>query len=166
MKRFAASVVALLLASACGQGPEGEAASASASQSKVASVPRPPSSSAQAAAEEELSTRPVELLKLRLTSGVSNKEPVDALDHATPGQRVYAHLTVRNRTGRPRQVHVSFTIDGKERSAVDLKVDESWSWRTWAFVTLKDSDKPGKLEIAITDDEGLPLEEASLPIKK
>lgn len=166
MRAGVALLFATLLASGCGQAPEAGPASASASTRSLSSAPRPPSSSAQAAAEEELSTRPVEILKLRLTSGISNKEPVDALDHATPGQRVYAHLTVRNRTGRARQVHVAFTVDGKVRSAVDLKVEESWSWRTWAFVTLKDSDKPGKLEIAVTDDEGLPLEETSLPIKK
>lgn len=161
-----AAVLGAFLLLGCGPS---EPAPAGSGSGAAGVAPRPSArssapSSAEAAAEEELSTRPVEILKLRLTSGVKAKDPVDTLEHAKPGERVYAHLTVRNRTGRPRKVHVVFRIGGKERSATDLEVSESWSWRTWAFVTLRADEKPGKLEVEISDDEGLPLGEASLPI--
>jgi len=118
-----------------------------------------------AAVADELSTKPLELLKFRFTSGVNNKEPIDRLDHATPGKRVYAHLSVRNRTGRARKVTLAFAVNGKEASKVELTVDESWEWRTWAYNTLAASDTKGTLSLSIIDDEGHPLADESLPIR-
>ena len=159
-----AAALGSLLVLGCGPSEPAPAGSGAVTVAAHPSARSSAPSSAEAAAEEELSTRPVELLKLRLTSAVKAKEPVDTLEHAKPGERVYAHLTVRNRTGRARKVHVVFRVGGKERSATDLEVSESWSWRTWAFVTLRADEKPGKLEVEISDDEGLPLGEAALPI--
>jgi hypothetical protein len=117
-----------------------------------------------AAVDDELSTKPLEILKFRFTSGIKNRDPVDKLDHAKPGERVYAHFAVRNRTGRKRQITVVFAIDGKEKTKVDLTIDESWEWRTWAYNTVAATEK-GTLTLAVTDDEGHPLLDEKLPIR-
>lgn len=106
----------------------------------------------------------VDLLKMELTSEVKNKEPVDKLDSAKPGERVYAHLTVRNRTAGQQRVSLSFRINDEERTMVDLKVEKSWSWRTWAYVTLRKDDK-GELTVHAFDDHGAELATKSIPIK-
>lgn len=153
----------LLLCSlaSCDRNPS---APASASVSAPA-APRPTATVAEAAYEEETSTRPIELLKLKFTSAVQAKDPVDELTHAKPGQRVYAHFTLRNRTGRPRTIHVTFRVNGVTRTEVDLDVAESWSYRTWAYNTVLATDTTGKIEMEATGDEGHPIAEGSLPIR-
>jgi hypothetical protein len=94
---------------------------------------------------------------------VKDREPVDRLEVARPGSRVYAHLTLRNRTGRDRGVHVEFLIEGKKRTELDLPVKESWSFRTWGYNTLQAKDR-GALVVSVTDDEGHPLGDFTLPI--
>jgi hypothetical protein len=101
--------------------------------------------------------------KFALTSGVKNKDPVDKLDSAKPGQRVYGHLTVRNRTEGPRRVSLSFRVNDDERAMVDLTIEKSWSWRTWAYVTLRKDDK-GELTVHAFDEHGAELGTESLPI--
>ena len=133
----------------------------------TSAVPAPilltPSAVAELSAESEMSTRPVELLKFTFTSGVDAKNPADLLTAGKPGTKVYAHLVVRNRTGRARKVNVAFELNGKTRTEVPLAVDESWSWRTWAYNTIP-KDAKGTLRVTVTDDEGHPLGDYSLPI--
>jgi len=127
-----------------------------------ASVARPPPAppSASAAAEKgELS-----LLKLVFTSEVKSKEPADVLKSATPGQRVWAHLTVRNRGPAPRTLTLVFKVNGKERSRVDLKVVPSWSFRTWGYTTLRAEDLGG-LTLEVVDDSGATFATGALPIR-
>lgn len=121
---------------------------------------RPSSSSKPAEAPAD----GVDLLKMVLTSAVKNKEPADVLDSAKPGQRVYGHITVRNRTAGPKRVSLSFRVNGDERSLVDLNVEKSWSWRTWAYVTLRKEDK-GELTVHAFDDRGAELGTGSIPIR-
>lgn len=109
---------------------------------------------------------PVTLLRWSLTSGVKNKEPVDTLDHAEPGQRVWAHLAVRNRSGRTRRVTVVFRVGDSERTRVDLDVEASWSFRTWAYVTLQARDTKGQVTAVVLDDAGAVLGERSVDIRK
>jgi hypothetical protein len=151
----------VLFAGACGDRAH-PAPSASVSAS---SAPPPPSVApiSPSAAETELETAPVELLKFQFTSAVKDREPVDRLDAARPGARVYAHLTLRNRTGRDRAVHVEFAVDGKKRTELDLPVKESWSFRTWGYNTMQAKDR-GTLSVSVTDDEGHPLGDFTLPI--
>ena len=70
-----------------------------------ASAPAPPPPRPTSAPADH-----VELQKFVLTSGVKSKDPVDDLTAAKPGQRVYGHVTVRNRTlnqhGEPVQIAV------------------------------------------------------------
>lgn len=108
--------------------------------------------------------RPLEVLKFQFASAVKNREPVDKMLRARPGERVYAYVTLRNRSGRERKVHVSFRVNGKSRTEVDLDIAESWSFRTWAYNTVLKTDKPGKLEVFITDEGQDVLVEESLPI--
>lgn len=159
MRRELCSILSLL-AAACGQSAR-EAPSATASGPVPSSSAAP---SAPSAAEAELETRPVELLKFQFTSAVKDREPVDRLDAARPGARVYAHLTLRNRTGRDRAVHVEFAVDGKKRTELDLPVKESWSFRTWGYNTMQTKDT-GELTVSVTDDEGHPLGDFTLPIR-
>jgi hypothetical protein len=135
--------------------------------SSVAPSPPPLVSGAplsSAAVDDELSTKPLQILKFRFTSGIKNRDPVDKLEHAKPGERVYAHFAVRNRTGRKRQITVVFAIDGKEKTKVDLAIDQSWEWRTWAYNTVAATEK-GTLTLSVTDDEGHPLLDEKLPIR-
>ncbi len=148
-------------------GGVGDAAAASAS-----SVPgRPgvatpgsagakaPSTAPAAAAAEHL-----QLLKMTLTSAVNNKEPVDKLEAAVAGERVYAHLALRNRTEEMRQVELVFRVGESTRSHVVLDIEESWQWRTWAYATLRDGDS-GELTVTATEVDGPELRRMTLPIR-
>ncbi len=121
-------------------------------------------SSDEAEADDETSTRPVELLKIVFAADVKDKQPSGPLQVAKPGQKVYAHLTLRNRSGRPRKIRLDFTVDGEKRTNVELVVGESWSWRTWAYNTVLAKDAGKRLELEVTDDEGHPVFEGAIPI--
>jgi hypothetical protein len=146
---------------------------ATASGSAVAASPNAPSptgfatatSRAVAMAEDEASTKPVELLALKIASDVKNKEPVDAIDATAVGERVYAHVTIRNRTGRPRGVVITFTVEGVERARVPLEIGESWSWRTWGYATMRAADAGKTLTISLDDEAGHPLAERTLKVR-
>ncbi|HTJ81906.1 MAG TPA: hypothetical protein VL400_09275, partial [Polyangiaceae bacterium] len=84
--------MSMAVAAACGPS-DGAAPSASASANGPTPTPSV-ATPASAEIEDELSTRPVELLKLKFASGVKNKEPDGVLESAKPGQRVYVHLTL------------------------------------------------------------------------
>jgi hypothetical protein len=105
----------------------------------------------------------VELLALTLTSAVRDKDPVDRLQDTHPGERVYAHVKVRNRTGKTHDLTVSFTVNGEPRSTISLAVEPSWSWRTWAYNTVLPTDRPGTLAVTVSG-EGGELATAELPI--
>ena len=124
-------------------------------------APPPPAPSASSTPEKP----PLQLLKLVFTSEVKNREPVDKLDHAQPGQRVWVHLTLRNRGADVRPISVGFQVNGDARTRVDLKVDPSWSYRTWAYNTLRAGDAAGELVVDVRDDAGTVVTTARLPIK-
>ncbi len=107
----------------------------------------------------------MQLLGFVFSSDVKNKEPVDRLEAAEPGMRVWAHLKLRNRSAATRVVHLAFRVDGESRTAVDLNVEPSWSYRTWAYNTLRKTDKSGEVTLTVTDDSGATLVEQSLPIR-
>ena len=134
-----------------------------AAPTATATAARAPAPTAAASAEPKAQS--VQLLHFTLTSGVKNREPVDELDAAAPGQRVYAHAAIRNRTGRSRRVSLVFRVGGEERSTVDLTIDESWSFRSWGYNTLRAGDTSGELTVELRDDEGGLLKTAKLPIK-
>lgn len=115
-------------------------------------------------AEDELSTRPMELLRFRFTSGIRDREPEDDLREARPGQRIYAFLAIRNRTGNKRGITLSWTVGGQPRTKLDLDVDESWQYRTWGYNTLGPTDR-GTLRLEVTDDAGNSVVERELPIR-
>jgi hypothetical protein len=141
-------------------------ASALASGASAAPAPPPPpppatSASAQAAPAAER----LQVLKLTFTSDVKNKEPVDTLEVGSPGQRVYAHLAMRNRTGAAKTMQLVFRVRGEKRSSIDLKVEPSWSFRTWAYNTLQAGDAGKELEVTVLDDDASVLTVAKLTIK-
>lgn len=136
-----------------------DAAPPPAPTSSAAPAPKPSASATAGASSGEL-----RVLKMVLTPGVKNKEPDGKLDAATAGQRVYAHLTVRNRTDGPRPIVLAFLVGDKERSKVDLNVAQSWSFRTWGYVTLKDGDS-GELTVEVRDGSGDVMERVKVPIK-
>lgn len=109
--------------------------------------------------------KPMEVLRFTFASGLEGKDPKDRLASARAGQRVYAHLTMRNRSGRKRCLHLTFRVGGKKRTEVTLKIGESWSWRTWAYNTVK-ADDTGPLELTIEDDQGQVVLQKELPVVK
>ncbi len=172
MRTDASLPLPLLLASAllvvaCDEpGKPGAAGGASSAKGAPAGPGGAPSGRATAAPPKIADTPAyaVELQKFVLTSAVKSKEPSDLLDAAKPGQRVYGHLTVRNRTDGPKRVSLSFRINGDERTLVDLTIEKSWSWRTWGYVTLRKEDK-GELTVHVFDDHGAELGTQSIPIR-
>jgi hypothetical protein len=108
---------------------------------------------------------PLELLRLTWTSAVKDKAPIDELTAVASGQRAWAHLAIRNRSRETRRVTLIFRVDGEERSTIDLKVEPSWSYRTWGYNTLRSSDTHGELAVEVRDEDGSLLTTARLPIK-
>ncbi len=137
-------------------------AGASDAQSAAAASPSSVPAAPSAGTRDERAS--MELLQLTLTSNVQKKEPVDTLEVATPGTRVYAHLKLRNRATDKRKVHVDFLVNGKMRTQLDLDVEPSWSYRTWGYNTVQAGDT-GELEVRVFDDGGATLATARLPIK-
>lgn len=164
MSKLAPALLALSLAACDPTAPPPGASSAVARSPSASLVPTPPPA-ASTELDDETSTRPVELLAFAFTSGVKNKAPVDALRSAKVGQKVHAHLTLRNRTGRIRKVDLRFRVGGELRTELSLEVGEAWSWRTWGYNTILASDRGKKLTLEVVDDEGHPLVDAELPIE-
>ncbi len=166
-------VAALALASAgCDRRADASTADASTADAGAADAgarvaPTPPTSAAPPPSSSASPEKPtLQLLKLVFTSEVKNKEPVDKLDRAQPGQRVWVHLTMRNRTGDTRPITVVFRVNGDQRSKVTLKIEHSWSYRTWAYNTLRASDLTGQLVVEIRDENGGAIANESLPIRQ
>ncbi|MBM4374962.1 MAG: hypothetical protein FJ095_07745 [Deltaproteobacteria bacterium] len=107
--------------------------------------------------------KPVQLLRFAFASAVERKDPRDRLSIARPGQRIYSHLTLRNRSGRERCVTIELSVGNARRTTLVQKVGRSWSWRTWVYNTLRDDDR-GELEAVIRDDQGNELARRELVI--
>src|SRR5262249_23066864 len=131
---------------------------------RAAPSPSASASTPKAAASTEKPAPAFEVLRLTLTSGVKAKNPIDSLEAAEAGQRVWAHVTMRNRTGAPKRISVVFHVDDEERSTTDLKVDPWWSYRTWAYVTLKPPDAGSELRVEVRGEGGTLLAEDAIPI--
>ncbi|MFT3774027.1 MAG: hypothetical protein QM820_52345 [Minicystis sp.] len=123
-----------------------------------------PSAAPTASGSAPATSGEFKVLKMVLTSEVKKKEPVDKLDAAAPGQRVWAHVTLRNRTDATKPIALVFLVGGAERAKVDLKADPSWSYRTWGYVTLRPTDS-GELVAEVRDESGTVMERAKIPIK-
>ncbi len=163
-------LVALFLLLACdksetgatGQpGSDPSSAAESAPPEAAASVTSPAGTSS---AGVEEAAGPLELQELTFTSEVKNKEPVDTLVAAEPGKRVWVHLRLRNRDDAPRKIGLEFRVNGDKRTTLDLKVEKSWSYRTWAYNTLLEGDKQGTVSLEVRDDTGAVLADTSMPI--
>lgn len=163
-----ALLAALGLLAACKQAPD---AGASAGPSAAPSAPAPwpsaaPAGPATTEKKRDEPPQPLQLFRFSFTSEVKGKEPVDKLEAALPGKRVYAHMTFKNPNREPRSVHVVFRVNNEKRTTLDLKVDPSASYRTWAFNTLKEGDTRGQLTLEVTDETGQTLLSEKLPIKQ
>jgi len=132
--------------------------------SDAASAVVSPDKPAPSPSVESSKRAPLELLKLVLTTGVQKKAPVDTIEEATAGERVYAHLTFRNRSGDKRKVHVDFLVNGKLRTPLDLEIEPSWSYRTWGYNTLQAGDK-GELVVRVLDETGATIAATRVPIR-
>ncbi len=154
-----------LLIVACDDAAPTSTANAASAPPIVASIAPASARPAASAAPAPTPTPPLQVLKLTLTSDVKQKEPVDEMKEAGPGQRVWAHVAIRNRAADARRVSLVFKVDGEERSTVDLQIASSWSYRTWGYNTLRASDKSGELTVEVRDDGGAVLSAAKLPIK-
>jgi hypothetical protein len=162
----AAAAAAAALAGCTPDPPAGGGVDAGAANSAAAAPSAPvPAPAPTASATQEPAAEHLELLRMTLTSGVKDKDPVDKLDAARAGERIYAHLAVRNRTGEPRKVEVAFDVNAKERSRIELEVRASWQWRTWGYNTLREADS-GELTITVTEVDGPELTQVTVPIRR
>jgi hypothetical protein len=160
----------LLLAAAALAGCDEHAAASPAPDAAPPAPTAPPIASAAprtsaAPSGSAAEKAPLQVLKLVFTSEVKNKEPVDKLDAVKSGERAWAHLTMRNRGAEARPIVMAFKVNGEQRSKVDLKIEPSWSYRTWAYSTLRSSDVSGELVVEVRDEAGAVITSASLPIK-
>lgn len=166
-----AAVVAACSPGRASGGPEADAtAPPTTSGTSPAPGTAPPAAGQPSAApthgaEPDDAQGEMKLLKMTLASSVRDKEPVDKLTSAKPGQRVWAHVTMRNRTGFAREIDLVFKVGGKERSRVTLNIENSWSFRTWGYVTLRPTDTSGEVTVTIVNDSGDEIATAKLPIK-
>ena len=165
LNRYPVSFVLAALAAGCDPQPAERRAPSSEPLPSPAPSAEARARAPKAAAAASPAPAVLELQKLTITSNVKNREPADRLEAAEPGMRVWAHAKVRNRTGESRRVSLIFRKDGEERSTVDLKVEPSWSFRTWGYNTLRAGDQKGTLSIELRDDKGELLGEAKLPIE-
>src|SRR5262249_55786474 len=126
----------------------------------------PPTGSAPRPTPSAAPEKPaLSVLQFTWTSGAHDNQPADALRGAPPGQPAWGHATARHRSGEGQRISLVFRVDGEERSTVDLKVDPSWSFRTWGYNTLRASDKTGELTVEVRELGGSVLTTAKLPIK-
>ena len=160
--RFLLPLAAATLLIACDKTESAtEPAAASTSVAPTVSVPVP---EASATAAEEATLAPLELQELTFTTDVKNKEPVDTLVAAEAGKRVWAHLRLRNRGDQPRKIRLQFRVNDDKRTMIDLQVEKSWSFRTWAYNTLLAGDTKGTVSLEVTDDTGAVLADTTVPI--
>jgi len=145
--------------------------SASALGVGAPSVPVPDTSASAGAASNPVPTASagavddtMELLELTFTSEVKDREPQDLLVALEPGKRVTAHLRVRNRSDDVRKINVLFFVNNARRTMVDLKVEKSPAYRTWAYNTLQAGDKSGTVRVEVTNENGVVLAEKTVPI--
>ncbi|MCU0690209.1 MAG: hypothetical protein MUF54_02285 [Polyangiaceae bacterium] len=164
-RRLSHAAYAVVLLAGCDkqeahQSPPQE--TASVVSSAPSALPPPVGTASGSAAQQP--AKPLELHELTFTSEVKNKEPADVLLAAEPGKRVWAHLRLRNRGDRKRSIHLEFRVNDDKRTTLDLEVIKSWSYRTWAYNTLLDSDRKGTVSLKVVDDEGRVLADTSVPI--
>jgi hypothetical protein len=146
--------------------PDGGAGDAAPPSAPAAPAPSASASARPAPTGSATAEKPsLQILKFVFTSDVKNREPVDKLERAQPGQRVYVHLTLRNRASETRPITVVFRVNNEQRSKVDLKVESSWSYRTWAYNTLRAGDLTGVLTAEIRDEGGFTIATRDLPIR-
>ena len=107
----------------------------------------------ESCAPKDPSLKRMQVLRFTWASGVEGRDPKDRLYIARPGQRVFAHMRIRNRSGRKRCLKATFRVGGKKRTEVTLNIGKSWNWRTWAYNTVRSDDK-GPLHLRIADDQG------------
>lgn len=157
-----ASVVLVAIAACNRSSVPGDSNDASAGSSSAAASSAPtPAPTASVPVLRE----PIQLLRLTFTSGVEGKEPVDELQAAEPGMAVHAHVRLRNRSSEVRKISLVFRVNGDKRTNLELEVQPSWSYRTWAFNTLRKTDTTGEMQFVVKDDTGAVLAETSLPIR-
>jgi hypothetical protein len=165
-----ASVVASIACAGCDRRADASTPDAGAPDAGAGDAGLPPAASASARPATPVGSASAEkpslqILKFVFTSDVKNREPVDKLERAQPGQRVYVHLTMRNRAPDTRPITVVFRVNNDQRSKVDLKVESSWSFRTWAYNTLRAGDLTGVLTAEIRDEGGFTIATRDLPIR-
>jgi hypothetical protein len=108
--------------------------------------------------------KPMQVLRFVFADSVKGRKPGTKLFIARPGQRVYGHLTIRNRSGRDRCLRFVFRVNGKKRTELIHKIGKSWSWRTWAYNTVHRDDGQGQLQLEVIDDQGVTLLDKRLPV--
>ena len=155
MDRRLTLLVSLALAG-CKDPPRDTPAPAPSESAQVIVAPPKPAPSA--------APKPLELMSFQLTSGIYEKDPVDDLSSAKPGDRVYAHFKLKNK-GERRILKLVFKVNGAVRTSLDLKVEPSPSFRTWGFNTLRANDT-GELSVTATDDAGTVIADKTIAIKK
>jgi hypothetical protein len=161
-------VLAAALAGCSGCDERASAAPASPADGPDGGAPQPsaaPSARPVPSASAAPDRGDFRVLKLVFTSDVKDREPVDDLKLAKAGQRVWAHVVLRNRGASPRTITLVFSVNGKERSRVDLTIQSSWSFRTYAYNTLRKTDT-GELKVEVLDDAGALMTSKAIPIVK
>jgi hypothetical protein len=63
-----------------------------------------------------------------------------------------------------RKITLQFFVNDDRRTLIDLQVEKSWSYRTWAYNTLLPGDKAGLVRLEVKDETGAVLVEKTLAI--
>ncbi len=126
----------------------------SSARRKRRPVPAAPMDLDQSCSPAPDGAKPLDVLELRITSGLEDRKPTDTLSIIGAGTKVYAYLVVKNLEKTERCVVVTFKVDGKKRSALTLDIGTSPTWRTWTHITTSKRDAGSTVEIEVTDDQG------------
>ena len=106
----------------------------------------------------------LEIQRLVLSTGVKNREPVDAATTFPVEQdRVYAFLEVENPDRTESAVFVSFVPPkGAEHGPIELEVGAAPRWRTWAYT--RAAKRPGTWKAVVKNASGKVLAETEFHV--
>ena len=95
-----------------------------------------------------------------LTSGVADREPVDAVTaFNAEDSKAYVFARVKN-TDAPAKVKFVWYLDNVERARVAMKVGTSGRWRTWSSSNIG----PGNWRVDMLDESGTLLAQKSFTV--
>ena len=105
---------------------------------------------------------PVEVVDLKLATGIEDRAPVGTADAFDVGAKVYTWIKLRVREAES-TIKVRYSVDGVVTFTSDpITVRQSMGWRTWMW---KSFHKAGAWKVEVLDAQGTPIYDSSFTVK-